>query len=110
MRYHDNRLGVRAIQRLEQIQDFIARLAIQIAGRLIAQQNRWVGHNRAGDADALLFAAGKSSRIMFGAMRQANDGERGLDVAGANEVGCFHRERRKRRIGPEEAGAYDRPG
>src|ERR1051326_8548703 len=65
---HHDRLSVPAVERLQQVQDLVARLAIQVARRLVAQQQGRVGHNGAGDADALLFAPGQLWREMPGAM------------------------------------------
>src|ERR1035438_1020280 len=45
VRDHDDGLAVLPVQRLEQIQDFIAGLAGKVAGRLVAQQQRRVGDN-----------------------------------------------------------------
>ena len=52
-----------AIQGLEQVEDFVAGFAVQIAGRLVAEEERGIGDNSASDADALLFAAGETPRI-----------------------------------------------
>ena len=41
------------------------RLAVEVAGRLVAQEQRRVGDDGAGDADALLLAAGERARIML---------------------------------------------
>ena len=54
VRDHHDRLAVVPVERLQQGQDLVARFAIEVAGRLVAQQQRRVGDNRAGDADALL--------------------------------------------------------
>ena len=39
MRDHDDRLAVLAVERLEQIEDLVARLAIEVAGRLVAEHS-----------------------------------------------------------------------
>ena len=57
VRHHDNRLAVVAVQRLQQIENFVARLAIEIARGLVAQEQRGIGDDRPGDADALLLTA-----------------------------------------------------
>ena len=59
VRDHDDGLAVLAVERLEQAEDFVAGLAVEIAGRLVAEQQRRIGDDGARDADALLFAAGK---------------------------------------------------
>ena len=57
VRDHHDGLAVVAVERLQQIEDLIARLAIEIAGRLVGEQERRIGNDRAGDADALFLAA-----------------------------------------------------
>ena len=47
-----------AIEGLEQIKDFVAGFSVEVARRLVAEQQSRVGDDGAGDADALLFAAG----------------------------------------------------
>src|SRR3954470_23664890 len=80
VRHHDNRFSMLAVQGLQQVEDFIARFAVQIAGGLVAEQQGWVGNDRPRDADALLFAAGKCARKMFHPMSQADDRQRRFDM------------------------------
>ena len=40
VRHHDDRLAVVAVERLQQVENLVAGLAIEIAGRLVAQQQR----------------------------------------------------------------------
>ena len=70
---HDDRLAVLAVERLQQVEDLVARLAIEIAGRLVAEQQRRVGDDRARDADALLLAAGQLPRIVVRAVAEPDD-------------------------------------
>src|SRR6266478_671039 len=53
----DHSLTGFAVERLEQRQDFVRGRGIEVAGRLIGDEQCWVGHQRAGDGDALLLAA-----------------------------------------------------
>ena len=76
VRDHDDRLAVLAIERLQQLEDLVAGLAIEVAGRLVAEQQRRVGDDRARDADALLLAAGELARVVLRAVGQADDLER----------------------------------
>ena len=58
---HDGRpFGV---QLLEQLHDFFGLAGVQVAGRLVGQDQFWLGDDRARDADQLLLAAGKLARI-----------------------------------------------
>ena len=58
MRHHDNRLPMLTVQKLQQFEDFVGVLAVEIARRFVAQQQRWVGYNRTGNGDTLFLAAG----------------------------------------------------
>ena len=55
----------------QQLEDLVARLAIEIAGRLVAQQQRRVGDDGAGDADALFLAARQLARDSGSRARRA---------------------------------------
>ncbi len=58
VRDHDDGLAVLGVERLEQFENFITRSPIEIASRFVAQQQRRIGDDRTGNADALLLAAG----------------------------------------------------
>ena len=60
------------------IDDRLAGRAIEIAGRLVGQQQRRPGDKGAGDRDALLLAAGKLPRIMPQAMPEPDPPQRRL--------------------------------
>ena len=62
---HHDRLAVIAVERLQQVEDLVASLAIEVAGRLVAKEQRRIGHDGAGDADPLLLAAGQLTRIVL---------------------------------------------
>ena len=83
VRDHDDRLAVLAVKRLQEAQDFVAGLAVEIAGRLVAKEQRGIGDDGAGDADALLFAAGELSWEMLRAIGEADDFECGGGVRAA---------------------------
>ena len=69
--HHDDRLAVLAIERLQQVEDLVAGLAIEVAGRLVAEQQRRVGDDGARNADALLLSAGELPRIVPAPGRRA---------------------------------------
>ena len=64
------------IERVKQVEDFIARLAVEIAGRLVAQQDARIGDDRARDADALFLAAGQLARLVLRAIGESDQRER----------------------------------
>jgi hypothetical protein len=43
VRHHHDRLAVIAVERLQQVEDLVAGLAIEVAGRFVGQQQRRVG-------------------------------------------------------------------
>ncbi len=95
VRDHDDGLTVLLIQRLEQVQDFIAGLAVQVTGRLVAQEQGGIRYDASRDADALLLATGKRARIMASAMRKSNDGQRRFDVFVAFGFGKVRQQKRQ---------------
>ena len=95
VRHHDDGLVVIAVQGLEQVQDLVARLAIEVAGRLVAQQQRRVGDDGARDADALLLAARELARIVVHPLAEPDDRERDRDAllpVGLAELGQQQRQ------------------
>ena len=76
VRDHHDRLPVIAVERLQQIEDLVAGLAIEIAGRLVAEQQRRVGDDRARNADALFLSARQLPRIVLRAFGEADDLQR----------------------------------
>ena len=76
VRHHDDGLAVVAVERLQQVENLVAGLAIEIARGLVAQQQRRIGDDGARDADALLLAAGELTRIVLGAIGQPDDFQR----------------------------------
>lgn len=72
---HQRGTGIGA-QRKQQFDDARAGAGIQIAGRLIGEQDTWGRREGARERHPLLFAAGELARIVAGALMQANSGER----------------------------------
>ena len=77
---HDDGLAVIAIERLQEIENLIAGLAIEIAGGLVAQEQCRIGDDCARNADALLLPARQLPRIMLRALGQPDDVERDADA------------------------------
>src|SRR3974390_2963915 len=81
VRHHDDGLALLLIENLDQVQDVLRALAVEIAGRLVAHQQRWVGDERARDGDALLLTAGELGGLVLGAVGEAHELECRLHVA-----------------------------
>ena len=75
VRHHDDG-DAALVQGLKHLHDIGAGAAVEIARRLVRQQQGWLVDNRSCDGHALLFAAGKLVRMMIGAARQADQFER----------------------------------
>ena len=73
-------LAVALVERREEVEDLAGRLAVEVAGRLVAEEERRVVDDRARDADALLLAAGELRRVVVGAVGEADELERRIDV------------------------------
>ena len=65
MRHEDQRGAVVAMERLEQLHDVLACGRIQVTGRFVCQQNRWVTGKGSGHRHPLLFASRKLYGIMM---------------------------------------------
>src|SRR5262249_53586502 len=74
--YHDHPLAVGTVELLPQGQDFLRRLAVEITGRLVADQERGIRNDGACDRHALLLSAGELRRTMLRAILQTDQFER----------------------------------
>src|SRR6266850_1590206 len=77
--YHD-RLAMFAVQYLQQAQDFVGGLAIQIPGRLVADEQLWVGHQRARDRDTLFLTSGQFPWLVLGTIGKPHDLQGNRDI------------------------------
>ena len=68
------------LSNLQRRQDLVRRGAVEVAGRLVAQQQPRIGYDGAGDGDALLLTARHLTRIVLGPVGEADDLERRLDM------------------------------
>ena len=57
VRHQDDRLAQAGLQHLQKVENLLGRVAVQIAGRLVGHDQRGIGDQRPGNANALLFAA-----------------------------------------------------
>ena len=78
--HHQDRLAVLRDEQAQQVQDLVRALAVEVAGRLVAQQERRVGHDRARDRHALLLPARELAREVVHALREPHEAQRGLHV------------------------------
>ena len=76
--------------RRKQVEDFVGGLAVEVAGRFVAHQQRRIGDHRARDRDALLLAARQFAGFVCRAIRKTDDLQRRrgilLRVARASEL------------------------
>ena len=73
--HHDRPPG--GVQVVEDLQDLALGGAVDVAGRLVGEDQRGIGDDRARDRDPLLLAAGELLRAVRGAVGEADGGERG---------------------------------
>src|SRR5690606_14237050 len=78
VRDHDDRLLELPIQALEQIQDLVGALAIEIAGRLVGDDDFRIRDDGPCDGDALLLTAGELPGQVVHAVLEPDDLERDL--------------------------------
>src|SRR2546430_16724963 len=69
--------GAALMDRLEQLEQLDGALRIEVAGRLVAEKNRRLADDGAGDGDALLLAARKRCSARLAARAEADGVERG---------------------------------
>ena len=72
---------------VQEVQDLTGRAAVEIAGRLVRQQQRRLGDQGPGDRDALLLAAGQLGRIAVGLLGEADAGEQVAGLGGCLVLG-----------------------
>src|SRR5664280_981372 len=70
---HQHRLAVVAVERAQEAQHLLGRLAVEVTGGLVADEQGRVGDDRARDRDALLLPAGKLAGLVAGAVGQAHE-------------------------------------
>ncbi len=76
MGHHDDGLAVLAVQNLQELQDVVGGLAIEVAGGLVAEQQRGIGHDRPRDGDALFLTARQFPGRVLRPVCQPDDVER----------------------------------
>src|SRR5688572_33088053 len=87
---HDDGLAEVAVEQLQDREDLVGGGAVEVAGRLVGEQELWIRDDRAGDRDALLLAARHLARAVLHAVAEADARERGLDptrALGLREAG-----------------------
>jgi hypothetical protein len=93
--HHHDRLPVIAVEGLEQVENLIARLAIEIACRLVAQQERGIGDDGAGDADTLFLPARQLPRVVVGSLREAHHRQRDAHALATVGLSQFRQQERQ---------------
>src|SRR5262245_49027777 len=80
VRHHHDGLAELVVQALEQPEHVGGRLPVEVAGRLVGDDEHRIGHQRARDRHALLLAAGKLGGVVAHAIGEADERQHGLDV------------------------------
>src|SRR4051812_37543797 len=78
------------VQCVQELEDLVARLAIQVAGGLVAEQQRGIGHDRPGDADPLFLPARQLPRVVPRPIPETDDVQGNLHAfaaIGAGQLG-----------------------
>ena len=70
---HDNGFVEILIQALEDFEHFGGRMAVEISGGFIGEEQGWVAHDGAGDRDTLLLSAGKLLWQVSDAVSEADE-------------------------------------
>src|SRR5215471_2463777 len=73
--HHYDGLAEILVEELEDRKNLVGRSAVEIAGRLVAQEQTRVRHDRSRDGDALLLAARHFARIVLETVRKIDNGE-----------------------------------
>ena len=73
---HDQHGDALVVELLEESHDLDRCSAIEIAGGLVGQEQRWLGHECAGDGDTLLLTARELAWLMVGPFRQTDSRQR----------------------------------
>src|SRR5690606_19070861 len=63
--HHHDGLAVLTVEHLQQVENLVAGSSIEITCRLVTQEQRRIGHDGAGYADALFLAARQLPRIVL---------------------------------------------
>src|SRR5262245_41858800 len=79
VRHHDDGLAVLPVQYLQEAENLVRRPAVEIARRLVADEDRGVRDEGARDGDALFLAARELLGLVPRAVGEADDLERGGD-------------------------------
>ena len=95
--HDDGQVAARCSSAAQQIEDGLAAARVEVAGRLVGEQQHRIGHQRAGDGDALLLAARQLGGAPVGGA--AGDADLLERLAGA-----------RARLAPAHAEELERPG
>ena len=106
VRDHDDRDAAFAIERGERLHDLVRRAGVEVAGRLVRQQQARVVDQRARDRDPLLLAAGELARRVALTVAQAEQPERRACALGARSRVC----RRRGRVEQRQCDVLERAG
>ena len=102
---HDDREAELLVDALEKREGGDSRLGVEGRGGLVGEKDLGVVGQGAGDADALLLAAGELGRILVGVFGEADELEKRLDLFADDVLGRADELERERDVVVDRAGA-----
>jgi len=75
MGHHDNGFAQFVDQTAQQSENRVCCFAVEVASRLVGDDERWIGDDCSGDGDALFLAAGKLAWEVVAAVRKPDQSE-----------------------------------
>ncbi len=81
--HHDDGLALLAVHHLQQVEDLLRRVPVEIAGGLVAYQERGIGDQGPRDRHALLLPARELRRLVRTPVTQAHQVQRRADIGAA---------------------------
>jgi hypothetical protein len=93
--HHEDRLVQLAVELRQQAEDLSGRFPVEVARRLVRDEQRRIADDRPRDRDALLLSPRELPRIVLGAVREADERQGGRDVLAALLLGELREQERK---------------
>ena len=98
VRHHDDRLAEVVLELAQQREDRLGVARVEIAGRLVGDDQIGIGDDGARDGDALLLAARERARVVVEPLVEADDAQRGLGALQALGLVEMREQQRQRDV------------